>query len=44
MFHYKYTGQILDSDTGLYYYKSRYYDPYLGRFIQADDRTDNGIR
>ncbi|WP_244937164.1 RHS repeat-associated core domain-containing protein [Leptospira selangorensis] len=43
IFHYKFTGQILDSDTGLYYYKSRYYDPYLGRFIQADDRADKGI-
>lgn len=43
IFHYKFTGQILDSDTGLYYYKSRYYDPYLGRFIQADDRSDKGI-
>ncbi|WP_244288600.1 RHS repeat-associated core domain-containing protein [Leptospira dzoumogneensis] len=43
IFHYKFTGQILDSDTGLYYYKSRYYDPHLGRFIQADDRSDKGI-
>jgi RHS repeat-associated protein len=31
-----YTGQILDDDTGLYYYNARYYDPELGRFIQAD--------
>ena len=32
----RYTGQILDEDTGLYYYNARYYDPELGRFIQAD--------
>jgi len=31
------TGQILDEDTGLYYYNARYYDPQLGRFIQPDD-------
>ena len=30
----RYTGQILDEDTGLYYYNARYYDPMLGRFIQ----------
>jgi len=27
---------VLDEDTGLYYYNARYYDPELGRFIQAD--------
>ena len=31
-----FTGQRLDSSTGLYYYNARYYDPYLGRFIQPD--------
>jgi RHS repeat-associated protein len=31
-----YTGQLLDASTGLYYYGARYYDPGLGRFIQAD--------
>lgn len=31
-----YTGQIYDIESGLYYYKSRYYDPQLGRFIQPD--------
>ncbi|MGA2279118.1 MAG: RHS repeat-associated core domain-containing protein [Verrucomicrobiota bacterium] len=34
----RFTGQILDAETGLYYYNFRYYDPELGRFIQADDR------
>jgi RHS repeat-associated protein len=32
----RYTGQVFDDDTGLYYYNARYYDPELGRFIQAD--------
>lgn len=32
----RYTGQVLDSETGLYYYNARYYDPGLGRFIQPD--------
>jgi RHS repeat-associated protein len=32
----RFTGQILDSATDLYYYGARYYDPGLGRFIQAD--------
>jgi RHS repeat-associated protein len=31
-----FTGQRFDSSTGLYYYNARYYDPYLGRFIQPD--------
>ena len=33
---YKYTGKELDSETGLYYYGARYYNPEVGRFIQAD--------
>jgi RHS repeat-associated protein len=32
----RYTGQIFDDATGLYYYNARYYDPELGRFVQAD--------
>lgn len=32
----KYTGQTHDIDTDLYYYNARYYDPTLGRFLQAD--------
>jgi RHS repeat-associated protein len=33
---YKFTGQEYDSSTGLYFYKARYYDAHLGRFIQPD--------
>jgi RHS repeat-associated protein len=36
---FRYTGQIvLDAATGLrlYHYKTRVYDPYLGRFLQTD--------
>jgi len=33
----RYTGQILDEDTGLYYYNFRYYIPELARFGQPDD-------
>ncbi|MFH0971279.1 MAG: RHS repeat-associated core domain-containing protein, partial [Candidatus Micrarchaeota archaeon] len=33
---YKYTGKELDTDTGLYYYGARYYEPEIGRFLQAD--------
>jgi len=32
----RYTGQILDDETGLYYYGARYYDPELARFTQPD--------
>ena len=31
-----FTGQALDSRTGLMYYRARWYDPRLGRFLQAD--------
>lgn len=33
---YRYTGQRNEADLGLYYYGARWYDPYLGRFVQAD--------
>lgn len=31
-----FTGREFDSETGLYYYRARYYDPRLGRFLSAD--------
>ncbi|MFH0790939.1 MAG: RHS repeat-associated core domain-containing protein [Candidatus Omnitrophota bacterium] len=33
---YLYTGREFDAETGLYYYRARYYDPKIGRFLQAD--------
>lgn len=38
---YQYTDQELDQRTGLYFYKSRYYDPVMGRFIQPDTIVPN---
>ena len=34
--HYSYTGREFDPESGLYYYRARYYDPRIGRFTQAD--------
>jgi RHS repeat-associated protein len=33
---YSYTGREWDKETGLYYYRARYYDPGVGRFISKD--------
>jgi RHS repeat-associated protein len=33
-----FTGRELDPDSGLYYYRARYYDPTIGRFITADPK------
>jgi len=33
---FRYTGQQLISELGLYYYKARFYSPRLGRFLQGD--------
>ena len=33
---FQYTGREFDSETGLYYYRARYYDPAAGRFISED--------
>jgi len=35
VFHYR--SYFLDYDTGLYYLKSRFYDPYIHRFISPDE-------
>ena len=35
----RYRGYYYDNDTGLYYLQSRYYDPAIGRFINADTYT-----
>jgi RHS repeat-associated protein len=44
----KFSGKELESETGLYYFQARYYDPELSCFTTADDRlggelTDNDI-
>jgi RHS repeat-associated protein len=33
---YLYTGREHDPETGLYYYRNRYYDAALGRFLEPD--------
>ena len=33
---FRFTGRRLDAQTGLYYYRARYYDPDTGRFLQTD--------
>ena len=35
-----FTGKEYDSDTGLYYFAGRWYDPDLGRFISEDPVDD----
>ena len=33
---FRFTGREYDPETGLYYYRARYYDPSIGRFISED--------
>ncbi len=33
---YRFTGREWDAEVGLYYYRARYYDPQLGRFLSED--------
>ena len=33
----RYRGYVYDQETGFYYLQSRYYDPEMGRFINADN-------
>jgi RHS repeat-associated protein len=35
-----FTGREFDKETGLYYYRARYYNPYIGRFLQTDPARD----
>lgn len=39
---YRYRGYRYDNETGLYYLKTRYYNPEWGRFLNADEMVDNG--
>ena len=38
----RYRGYIYDAETGFYYLQSRYYDPAIGRFINADGYVSTG--
>lgn len=46
---FRYRGYYYDTETGLYYLQTRYYDPEIGRFISqdsieyADPETINGL-
>ena len=35
----RYRGYVYDTETGLYYLQSRYYNPEIGRFLNADGYT-----
>lgn len=37
---YLFTGREYDQETGLYYYRRRYYDPGIGRFLSRDPLAD----
>ena len=39
---FRYRGYYYDSETGLYYLNSRYYDAEVGRFISADGYASTG--
>ncbi len=39
---FRYRGYYYDTETGLYYLQSRYYDPAVGRFINADEYVSTG--
>jgi RHS repeat-associated protein len=39
---FRFTGRQWDAESGLYYYRARYYDPQLGRFISSDPLTRGG--
>ena len=36
----RYRGYVYDDETGFYYLSSRYYDPKIGRFINADGQIN----
>lgn len=38
-----YRGYDYDEETGYYYLQSRYFDPQIGRFINADDTSFLGV-
>jgi RHS repeat-associated protein len=41
---FRYTGREFDPETNLYFYRARYYDPIVGRFVSEDSvKFDGGI-
>ena len=38
----RYRGYVYDTETELYYLQSRYYNPEIGRFLNADGYTSTG--
>jgi RHS repeat-associated protein len=38
----RYRGYVYDQESGLYYLQSRYYNPEIGRFINADSLVSTG--
>lgn len=40
---FQYTGREFDTETGLYYYRARYYDPSTGRFLSEDPIGFSGV-
>ena len=40
---FRYRGYYYDSEIGLYYLQSRYFNPSVGRFINADEIVNLGV-
>ena len=40
---FRYRGYVFDEETGLYYLRSRYYNPRWGRFVNADTIVTNNL-
>ncbi len=40
---FRYRGYVYDEGTGPYYLQSRYYNPGMGRFINADNQLNNDM-
>lgn len=39
---FQYTGREFDSETALFFYRARYYDPATGRFVSEDPSATSG--
>lgn len=40
---FQFTGREFDTETNLSYYRARYYDPTIGRFLSEDQRDASGL-